>query len=146
MYDLDQEFNLQNIYFYVNKTIGFSAPLLLNSDATCFINLYSGEKIETSKLFPFKKNQYSQIETHNFAYAIHRSNDIIIVHRLWWILKYTKYLNSLGLIKKLKYMKYPNNSTISFREIIEINEIISNSKQLNKDFKLNRNKENAKTL
>ena len=135
MNNLDKEFQLKDVYFYINKTSGASTPLLINEEDTCFINLYNNNQIQTSKHFPFKKNKYSPVIAHNFAQAVKRHGDDILVHRLWWLLKNTKYFKNASLIKKLKIKNLNKKSTISFKDIIEINNIIIQSKQFNKEMK-----------
>jgi len=146
MHNLDKKFQSKNVYFYVNRSQGLSTPLLLNDDFTCFENLYNGDKLKTIKQFPFKINKRSPIETHNFATNIKKLSDNLIVHRLWWLLKNTKYFKNVSLIKKLKLLNLAKKDVITYADIIEINEIISNSKQLEKEFKAESNKEIKKTL
>lgn len=135
MQSLEQKFDVESVYFCVNRTKWLVTPYLLNTDFTSFINLYSNEIIQNNKKFPFKLSKNSPIITHNFLSVLNNSYDNISIHRLWYLMKHTKYLSGISLIKKSRLKKIIKNGEISFRDIIEVGEIINHSKALIKEYK-----------
>lgn len=145
MYNLDDTFDLSKIYFYVNKTKGYSRPLLINEDATCLECLYCGEKFESTKEFPFKVTPNANISVTNFSFVA-KINDEILIHRLWWLLEYTKYFKNTSLINKLKIKHLNKKNIATLADIIEINDIINHSSKLKREFKKEQKNQNEKTL
>lgn len=144
--NLQSTYPLNSVYFYIDETVGLSSPLLLNSTFTQFTNLNDGSIVTSNKNFPFKKSENSPIFKHNFLILTNKENHHIHIHRLWWILRYTKYLKDISFIKKLKIKNLNKQNEISFEDIIEINDLINHSKQLEKEFKHAQIKESTKTL
>ena len=135
MYDLDKKFDLVNVYFFIDKTKGVSTPMLLTDNNCGLLNLYNEEKITTNKVFPFRTNIRSRILTNNLSCILQKPIEEFSIHRLWWLLSRSKYLSNISLIKRIQLKRIDKKGSITFKDIIEINDIINNSKKLSKEFK-----------